>query len=415
MRVNWVRADDVAARGDGTRSTHKQGLLANEQNTRHHWRDPKKHLWPLGLVVPLVVVSSWLAVLLSGWAAFWWSGPILTFVVIPVLDRLVGHDADSPPDSALATLEADRYYRWATYLYLPLQYVSVALACWLWTGGGWVSLDTLDRVGLMVTLGGVGGIAINSAHELGHQRALVEQRLSKLALAQTCYGHFFVAHNRGHHVRVATPEDAASARMGESLYAFIPRSVTGSLRSALRIEARRLRRLGKSACSLHNDVLNAWLLSLALFGVLVLGFGVGVLPWLLGQAVVGFCLLEAINYLEHYGLRRQRLPDGRYEPVRAAHSWNNNTVVSNIFLFHLQRHSDHHAHPRRRYQALCHSDEAPQLPAGYAAMVLLAMLPPLWRRVMDPRVLDHYGGEIGLAALSRRRERQWRRARLSAA
>jgi alkane 1-monooxygenase len=234
---------------------------------------------------------------------------------------------------------------------------------------------------------------------LGHRRTTLERRLCKLALAQTAYGHFFVEHNRGHHVRIATPEDAASARFGESLYLFTPRSVLGGVRSAWRLEGRRLAHNGRRQLSLHNDILNAWLLTLGLFAALVAWFGIGVLPWLAGQAVIGFCLLETVNYLEHYGLRRQKLPDGRYERVNPTHSWNSNTVVMNIFLFHLQRHSDHHVNPQRRYQALRDADEAPQLPAGYGAMMVLAMIPPLWRRVMDHRVIDHYGGDINLAAL----------------
>jgi alkane 1-monooxygenase len=125
-----------------------------------------------------------------------------------------------------------------------------------------------------------------------------------------------------------------------------------------------------------------------------------VLPWLAGQAVIGFSLLEAVNYLEHYGLRRQKLASGRYERVRPAHSWNSDTLVTNVFLFHLQRHSDHHTNPRRRYQTLRASEQAPQLPAGYGAMLALALVPPLWRRVMDPRVLAHYGGDMTLTALS---------------
>jgi alkane 1-monooxygenase len=374
--------------------------------TISHWRDPKRYLWLLGLIVPAVVVSSWIGAYLTSWGIFWWLGPILTFVVIPILDYVVGPDADNPPDSALAWLEGDRFYRWATYLFLPIQYVSVVLACWLWSGGGWVTMHPVDRLGLMVTLGGIGGIAINAAHELGHQRAKTEQRLSKVALAQSCYGHFFVAHNRGHHVQVATPNDPASSRLGEGLYSFIPRSVAGSVRSAWKLEYRRLARAGKSPWTLRNDVLNGCLMSTLLFGVLVFVFGIDVLTWLVGQAIVGFCLLETINYIEHYGLRRQQMPGGRYERVRPSHSWNSNSVVANLFLFHLQRHSDHHAHPHRRYQALCHDDEAPQLPAGYATMLLLAMVPPLWRRIMDPRVLAHYGGDVHLAALSPRREKR---------
>jgi len=382
----------------------RRRLKLQDPLTVSRWRDPKRYLWLLGLVVPALVLSSWLAAMITGLGVFWWSGPILTFVIIPILDYAVGADSENPPDSALAWLESDPFYRWATYLYLPIQYVSLLLACWLWTDGGWIEMHTIDKLGLMVTVGGIGGIAISTAHELGHKRAHAEQRLSKVALAQTCYGHFFVAHNHGHHVHVATPRDPASSRLGESLYFFIPRSVYGGVRSAWKMEGRRLTRTGRSRWTLQNNVLNAWLLSVALFGFLVVIFGVGVLPWLVGQAIIGFCLLEAINYIEHYGLRRQQLPTGRYERVGPAHSWNNNTVVANLFLFHLQRHSDHHANPLRRYQALCHADEAPQLPAGYATMLLLAVFPRVWRRVMDRRVLEHYGGDVRLAALSPRRE-----------
>ena len=366
------------------------------------WKDPKRYLWLLGAVVPGLVAASWLVVWATGLGAFWWAGPILAFGVIPVLDHMIGPDADNPPDSALAWLENNRMYRWATYLYLPNQYGSVLLACWLWSGGGWLTMGFADKLGLMATVGLIGGLAINAAHELGHTRAPSERRLSKVALAQTCYGHFFVEHTRGHHVRVATAEDPASARLRESLYAFIPRSVTGGVRSAWSLEAARLARVGKSRWTLGNHVINAWLISLTLFTVLAVWFGAVVLPWLAGQAIIGFCLLETINYVEHYGLRRQKLPNGRYERVRPSHSWNSNTVIANVFLFHLQRHSDHHANPLRRYQVLRHVDEAPQLPSGYSGMLLVALFPPLWRRVMDPRVLDFYRGDIQLAALKPR-------------
>ena len=363
------------------------------------WRDRKRYLWLIGLIVPTLVGVSWLAVRASGLGVFWWAGPIVTFGIVPVLDHIVGPDEENPPDGARARLEDDLFYRWATYLYLPGQYVSLVLACWVWSGGSGVATGWVDKLGLMVTAGGIGGIAINTAHELGHKRPRAERWLSKAALAQTCYGHFYVEHNRGHHVRVATPADPASARIGENLYAFLVRSVVGGVRSAWNIETRRFARAGRSRWSLRNNLLNAWLMTVVLFTVLVVWFGIAVLPWLIGQAIVGFCLLETVNYLEHYGLRRQLLPDGRYERVRPAHSWNSNTVVANLFLFHLQRHSDHHAHPGRRYQSLRHADDAPQLPAGYATMVLLAMFPPAWRAVMDRRVLDHYGGDARLAAL----------------
>ena len=370
------------------------------------WRDRKRYLWLIALVIPSLVPLSAVAVSLTGSGLFWWSGPLLMFIVIPVSDYLVGPDADNPPESAVAILESDPYYRWATYAYLPAQYLSLVLACWLWSGRAGIPMSDLDKVGLMLTVGGIAGVAINTAHELGHQRARAERRLSKVALAQTGYGHFYVEHNRGHHSRVATPEDPASARLGETLYAFVFRSAWGGLRSAWRLERKRLNRRGKSTWSLHNDVLNSWLITVILFSVLVAVFGLHVLFWLIGQAIVGICLLESINYLEHYGLRRQKRRDGHYEQVRPAHSWNSNSVISNVFLFHLQRHSDHHANPHRRFQALCHADEAPQLPSGYATMVMLAMVPPLWRRVMDPRVVAHYDGDVRKAALSPRTERR---------
>jgi alkane 1-monooxygenase len=261
-------------------------------------------------------------------------------------------------------------------------------------------------LGLLATIAMVGGIAINTAHELGHKRKNAERWLSKVALAQTGYGHFFIEHNRGHHVRVATPEDPASSRMGETFWAFFPRTVAGSLRSAVELEKVRLGRLDKGWWTIQNDVLNAWLMTVVLFGALTAVFGVGVLPYLLVQAVIGFSLLEVVNYLEHYGLLRQKREDGRYERCAPEHSWNSNNVASNVFLYHLQRHSDHHANPVRRFQALRHFEEAPQLPSGYATMIVLAYFPPLWRRVMDHRVVEHYRGDLTKAnLLPRKREK----------
>jgi alkane 1-monooxygenase len=296
----------------------------------------------------------------------------------------------------LKWLEQDRYYRWCTYLYLPIQYAGLVFACHLWSGG---DLSVVDGIGLALTMGMVSGIAINTAHELGHKRAKLERWLSKVALAQSAYGHFFIEHNRGHHVRVATPEDPASSRLGESFWEFLPRTVIGSLTSAWELEKERLSRLGKGQWTIHNDILNAWAMTVVLFAGLTVGFGPEVLPFLLLQAAVGFSLLEVVNYLEHYGLLRQRREDGRYERCAPEHSWNSNNVSSNVLLYHLQRHSDHHANPVRRYQALRHFDEAPELPSGYATMIVLAYFTPLWRRVMDPKVIAHYGGDITRANL----------------
>ena len=364
------------------------------------WRDPKRYAWLLGLLIPTLPFLAWGLVQITGLGVFWFYGPVLVFAIFPLLDLLIGMDAANPPDSVIKWLEQDRYYRWCTYLYIPIQYAGLIFACWLWSSG---TLSTVDDIGLMLTVAMVSGIAINTAHELGHKRDSLERWLSRVALAQSGYGHFFIEHNRGHHVRVATPEDPASARLGESFYSFLPRTVIGSLRSAWRLERTRLERMGRSPWTVRNDILSAWAMTAVLFAALTIAFGPVVLPYLLGQAVLGFSLLEVVNYLEHYGLLRQRREDGRYERTRPEHSWNSNNVASNVLLYHLQRHSDHHANPVRRYQALRHVDEAPQLPTGYAGMIVLAAVPPLWRRVMDPRLLAHYGGNLTRANIAPRR------------
>lgn len=366
-------------------------ITAEVDGQTRTWADRKRMLWMLGLVVPVLPLAAAGMVERTGWSIFWWMGPIWILLLIPALDVIGGTDRSNAPAWAVKDLAEDHYYRWLTYLYLPLQYLSFVVGCVIVARG---DLSTLSMVGLALTVGAVGGIGIANAHELGHKREYVEKWLSKLVLAQTAYGHFFVEHNRGHHARVATPEDPASSRLGESFYAFFPRTVIGSVRSAWELERSRLQRLQQPVWSIRNDVLNAWAMSVVLFGVTVAWFGAAIIPFLVIQAVFGFSLLEVVNYLEHYGLLRQKEADGRYERCTPQHSWNSNHVASNVFLYHLERHSDHHAHPTRRYQALRHFDDSPQLPSGYGLMLGLAYVPPLWRRVMDHRVAAHYDGDL---------------------
>ena len=361
------------------------------------WQDGKRYLWPLALVVPVLPYVGY-----GLWHRFdnalaWYLTPFLVYVIVPVGDWLIGEDAGNPPVEREAQLQSAWYYRVLTFLYLPLQFGSLVLGAWAWSQP---HVNLASKVGIVVTIGIVTGIAINTAHELGHKREDVERWLSKIALAPSGYGHFYVEHNRGHHVRVATPEDPASARLGESFYRFWPRTVWGSLKSAWALETKKHRLRKRSPWTLRNDVLNAWLMTVVLFAALTVWLGVGVLPFLLLQMVFGFSLLEIVNYLEHYGLLRQRTASGRYEKVEPVHSWNSDRLSTNVFLYQLQRHSDHHAYPNRRYQVLRSFDEAPQLPGGYATMIVVALFPPLWRRVMDQRVLDHYDGDALLANLT---------------
>ncbi|WP_372446649.1 fatty acid desaturase [Nocardioides faecalis] len=395
------------------------------EGSTERWKDRKRYLWLLGLMIPGFALAAFVAYAELGWSWVLWIGPILVFGVIPVLDLLAGLDPTNPPDDVIEELENDRYYRWVVFMYLPLQYLAffgvmamvaglnpIAEAAQLLGLEGWVAthlgadlvrdfdLSVLDKVGLAVSLGMISGIGINTAHELGHKKESVERWLSKIALAPSFYGHFYIEHNRGHHVRVATPEDPASSRLGENVYSFWFRSVTGSLKSAWHLEARRYARKKTHPFHLGNDVLNAWLMSVVLFGAVLALFGIGTLPYLLIQMVIGFSLLEVVNYLEHYGMKRQKVGTGtrqRYERVLPMHSWNSNNIVTNVFLYHLQRHSDHHANPTRRYQTLRDFKESPALPTGYAGMIDLALVPPLWRKVMDKRVAAHFDGDITLA------------------
>jgi len=376
------------------------------------WHDRKRRLWLIGLVVPSLAFLGYGGWLLTGAGAWFWIGPVVILVIVPAIDLVAGLDRSNPPDDVIEALENDRYYRWITYLFLPIQYAAFLGACYLLVRGDpvtGVDLATWERIGLAVSIGCIGGIGINTAHELGHKKESHERWLSKIALAPVCYGHFYIEHNRGHHVRVATPEDPASSRLGESFYQFWPRTVLGSLRSAWRLERRRYARKQQHPFRIGNDVLNAWLMTVVLWGALVAWLGVGLLPYLVVQAVVGFSLLEVVNYMEHYGMLRQKVGQGerqRYERVDPSHSWNSNNIATNVLLYHLQRHSDHHANPTRRYQALRDFQESPVLPTGYAGMIVLALVPAVWRRVMDPRVVAHFGGDVSRANISpRKREK----------
>ncbi|MBK6857628.1 MAG: alkane 1-monooxygenase [Microthrixaceae bacterium] len=381
----------------------RSGVTEHDDSSTRRYRDPKKYLWTIGLVVPLLPLGAHRWAQGTGLDAMYWMGPLWILVLMPILDTLLGTDQSNPPDWAVPQLEASRWYRVLTWLYVPLQYAGLVFACHVVVNN---DLSWFAWLGYALTVGTVAGVAINTAHELGHKRAGLERRLSKVALAQTGYGHFYVEHNRGHHARVSTPEDPASARMGESLWEFLPRTVIGSLRSAWELETGRLARKGLRWWSPRNDILNAWALSVVLFAALVVAFGPAVVPFLVVQAVFGFCLLEVVNYIEHYGLLRQRVANGRYEKCQPVHSWNSNNIASNLALYHLERHSDHHANPTRRFQALRHFPDSPQLPSGYALMITIAAVPPLWRRVMDHRVLDHYEGDITRANIHpRQRER----------
>jgi alkane 1-monooxygenase len=345
----------------------------------------------LSLLLPMLPLVSVLAWRVTGSEGWMWLTPGIVYGLVPLLDHVLGEDANNPPEALVPELETDAWYRWLTWLAVPALWFTLAVTAWVAAQGG---LGPAGWLGLAMSAGWTGAAGINVGHELGHKKSSLERWLARFALAPSGYGHFVVEHVRGHHRDVATPEDPASSRLGENYYRFMTREIPGAFRRAWALERERLAGLGRGTLSPRNENLQAWALTGVLWGGLVLALGPAVLPFLLLQALVAYSLLSAANYVEHYGLLRSRLPDGRYERVAPRHSWNSNRVVSNLLLYQLQRHSDHHAWPARRYQSLRHFDEAPQLPTGYFGMFLLAMVPPLWRRVMDPKVLAHVDGDL---------------------
>lgn len=358
------------------------------------WHDSKRFLWLLSPLLPVLSLLALFLLVSTGQGLWAWAVAIIFYGLIPVLDWLIGSDSSNPPESAVAQLEKDLYYRAIVFAYVPSQYLTTVLGVWIAVTG---NLATWEWVGLIFSVGIINGVAINTAHELGHKKDGLERWLAKIALAPVAYGHFYVEHTRGHHKNVATPNDPASAKMGETFWQFLPRTMIGSVRSAWQIERERLARKKLSVWSLQNDNLQSWAMTVALFAALTVWLGWAALPFLLLQAFFGASLLEVVNYLEHYGLLRRKDAAGRFERCAPADSWNSNHVVTNLFLYQLQRHSDHHANPVRRFQALRHFEDSPQLPSGYASMLMLAYFSPLWFRIMDPLLLAHYRGDISQA------------------
>lgn len=307
-----------------------------------------------------------------------WSfaGIYVGFVLIPVLETIGPRPRDNFSSEVEQRRAVDRFFDWLLYLNIPLLYGLVAYYLITLQQGG---LATYEVVGMTCSVGlMIGTSGINVAHELGHRTNAREQLLAKILLLPALYMHFFIEHNRGHHKNVATPEDPASARFGESLYAFWVRSVLGSWRHAWRLEAERLRKKGAPVVSWHNEMLRFQVLQVIYLAGVGLLFGIEMVPFAIAIACFGFLMLESVNYIEHYGLRRKKLDSGRYEPVGPRHSWNSDHEVGRIFLYELTRHSDHHYKATRKYQVLRHFDESPQLPFGYPTSILMALVPPLW-------------------------------------
>ncbi|MCE7993118.1 MAG: alkane 1-monooxygenase [Roseivirga sp.] len=315
------------------------------------------------------------------------------FFLIPLADFLIGEDPENMEEREARVIAEKFYYRLITYIWAIFQLFFI---CW----GFWVistsALSILAWIGFVVSFALVtGGIGITVAHELGHKKSTIERFYSRLILMTVSYMHFYIEHNKGHHVYVATPRDPATSRKGEHFYAFWLRSVVGGYRSAWKLERARLERKGKAFWSIGNEMIWYTVLPVLFCALLtaVVSLWQSVFMWQVPlfffvQSFLAFSLLEIVNYIEHYGIVRKEISPGKYERVNPMHSWNSNHRLSNFFLFQLQRHSDHHANAIKRYQVLKHYEESPQLPSGYPAMIMMASIPPLWFKWMNPKLRE---------------------------
>jgi alkane 1-monooxygenase len=348
---------------------------------------PSKAACLLFLLTPATPAVGWLLGRAAGAPdLFTWYPLAFLFVAVPLLDLAVGADTRNPDDADVRLLAADLFYRLLPLLALPLQLACLGFGAWVLTA---IPLAWSGMLAWVLSIGAVSGImGINAAHELIHKNGRLEQWAGGLLLASVCYGGFKVEHVRGHHVDVGTPADNTTARLDQSAYRYIWRALTCNPVKAWRLEAERLRGLGLPAWHRRNEVLWWHACSLGLAAGFGLTFGWPGLALFFAQSAAAVALLELINYVEHYGLERRLLPDGQYEPVSRMHSWNSAYRLTNLFLLQLQRHPDHHLFARRPYQLLRHYPDSPQLRLSYAWMIWLALVPPLWRRVMNPRVAD---------------------------
>jgi alkane 1-monooxygenase len=336
---------------------------------------------------PLVMfVLAWFAFQGTGWICF---APLLyAYVFIPTLELFIQPDPKNMSAAEEEVAKKDAVYDWILYAVVPLQYAALLLFLFSFQQEGLQWIDITGRIFSMGLL--CGAFGINVAHELGHRVNKVEQTMAKLLLLTSQYMHFIIEHNKGHHKRVATHDDPSSARLGESLFAFYPRTIGMSYLSAWHIENNDLRKAGKSVISIYNEMIWFAIIQMAFIALIAWFFGITIMLYYLAAAMLGIGLLETVNYIEHYGLRRKEIEPGKFERAMPEHSWNSNHLIGRLMLFELSRHSDHHYLASRKYQILRHHENAPQMPTGYPGMMILAHFPPLFFYIMEKQ-MKKYG------------------------
>ncbi len=329
--------------------------------------------------IPLAAI---LGLFLKGaWAFF---TPAFAFIIIPIFEVLLPVKTENPTVEEVSTKLKNPLFDVLLYLNLPLVYAIVGWFLWSLT---WFEYSTPELVGLTISVGiAVGGNGINVAHELGHRQTRWEKTMAKILLLPALYMHFYIEHNYGHHLHAATQEDPASARYNQTVYSFWFTSMFRQYGSAWKIQLDLLKRANKPFFSIKNDMFYYTLIQLLYIGLVGYFLGLFAAGIAIGIGITSAILLETINYIEHYGLRRSKTKNGRYERVTEIHSWNSNHIMGRVILYELTRHSDHHYKSTKKYQTLEYHDVSPQMPFGYPTSMLLSLVPPLWFAIMNKRI-----------------------------
>lgn len=333
-----------------------------------------------------IAVTAFIGILVGG--PYVYLTVVYTFIFIPILESNTKEYINEYSDDEKKSRNLDPFFDFLLYLNIPIVY-----------GIFFVSLNTLvhtnsisEIIGIILSASIVMATnGINVGHELGHRKSLFSRTCSKLLYLPCQYMHFFIEHNYGHHINVATPNDPATAKYKQNLYSFWISSVTKTYISAWRIQLKLLRVSKLSFLSLKNDMIFYTLFQISFLIFIYLNYGLNITIYSVFMSVVSFLFLETINYVEHYGLLRKINSNGRYERVKPHHSWNSNHTIGRITLYELTRHSDHHFKSSKKYQVLESIEDSPQLPYGYPTSILISFFPPLWFKIMNPLVEHHMG------------------------
>ena len=367
------------------------------------YADKKRHLYWVVLASPFI---SWLSIYLF---FTFDKNPIFTlmpmlffYIFTPIMDFFMGEDEHNPPEEVVNAMMADNYYRFIVH---SLIIVSIMLYISFVIFVGTQQLPWWSIIALIIGIGANSGGVMVMTHELGHKSNKLDRFSAKIGNMIMGYGHFNIEHNKGHHTWVATPEDPASSRMGENFYAFMLRELSGTFKRGVNYEMKRLKNSGKGFWCLENDLLQVYTITFISLLIFAYMFGISILIFLIPHHFVAWLALTQANYIEHYGLMRKKLSNGKYERCQPKHSWNTNHTYSNLLSFHLQRHSDHHAYPMRAYQVLRDYDDVPSLPTGYGGCFALAFIPPLWFAIMDKRVMKWAGNDINNVNINTKKEK----------